>query len=41
MLEQTNGVDLCGININTQRRSSNFEIMLCGCPREKNHIWAN
>jgi hypothetical protein len=36
MLEKTSGIDLCGVNRNTQRRSSNLEIMLCGFPREKN-----
>jgi len=35
MLEQTNGVDFYGVNINIQRRSSNLEIMLCGFPMEK------
>ncbi len=41
MLEQTNGTDFCGVNRKTQKRSSNLQIMLCGFPREKNHIWAN
>jgi len=41
MLEKTNGIDFCGVNRNTQRRSSNLEIMFCGFPREKKHIWAN
>jgi hypothetical protein len=38
MLEQTNGVDFYGVNKNTQRKSSNLEIMFCGFPREKRHI---
>ncbi len=41
MLEQTSGADFYGINMKTQRKSSNLKIMLCGFPREKNHIWAN
>jgi hypothetical protein len=41
MLEQINGVDSCGVNKNTQRRSSNLEIMFYGFPREKIQIWAN
>jgi hypothetical protein len=41
MLEQTNEINLCGVNKNTQRRSSNLEIMFCSFPKEKNHIWAN
>jgi hypothetical protein len=41
MWEPTNGADLCGVNRKILRRSSNFEIMFYGFPREKNHIWAN
>jgi hypothetical protein len=41
MLEKTNGIIFCGVNRNTQRRSSNLEILFCGFPREKIHIWAN
>jgi hypothetical protein len=41
MLEKTNGTYLYGGNGNTQRKNSNLEIMLCGFPREKIHIWAN
>jgi hypothetical protein len=41
MWEPTNGADLCGVNKKILRRSSNFEIMFYGFPREKNYIWAN
>jgi hypothetical protein len=41
MLEQTSGIDFYGVNIKTQRRSSNSEIMFCGFPRDKRHIWAS
>jgi hypothetical protein len=41
ILEQTNGVDLSGINKKTQRKNSNLEIMFCGFPREKTHTWAS
>jgi hypothetical protein len=41
MLEQTSGVDLCGVNRKTWRVNFNLEIMLCGFPREKKDIWAN
>jgi hypothetical protein len=41
MLEKTNGTNLCGINRNTLRKSSNLDIMFCNFPREKIHIWAN
>jgi hypothetical protein len=41
MLEQMNGADFCGVNKNTQRISSNLEIMFCGFLGKTNHIWAN
>jgi len=41
MLEQTNGVDFCGINKNTQIKSSNLAIMFCGFLREKKHTRVN
>ncbi len=41
MLEQTNGTNFSGIDKKTQRRNSNLEIMFCGFPREKKHIWAS
>jgi hypothetical protein len=41
MLEQTSGVDLYGVNKNTHIRSSNLEIMFCGLPRDRRHIWNN
>jgi hypothetical protein len=41
MLEKTDGIDFCGVSRNTQRISFNLEIMLCGFPSEKKHIWAN
>jgi hypothetical protein len=36
MLEKINGIDLCGVNINTQRRSFNMETMFFCFPRGKN-----
>jgi hypothetical protein len=41
MFKKTNARNFCGVNRNTQKRNSNLEIMLCGFPKEKNHIWAN
>jgi hypothetical protein len=41
MLEQIDGANFCGVNINTLRKSSNLEIMFYGFPREKRHTWAN
>jgi hypothetical protein len=34
MWEPTNGADLCGVNNKILGRSSNFEIMFYGFPRE-------
>jgi len=36
MLEQTNGTDFGGVNIKTQKRSFNLEIMFCGFQKRKN-----
>jgi hypothetical protein len=41
MLDKTKGTNLCGVNKNTLRISSNLDIMFCGFPREKKHILAN
>ncbi len=41
MLDKTKGTNLCGVNKNTLRISSNLDITLRGFPREKRHIWAN
>ncbi len=41
MLEQTNGIDFCGVNRNTQIKSSNLEIIFHDFLREKMHIWVN
>jgi hypothetical protein len=41
MLEQTSGTNSYGVNRKTQRRSSNLEILFCGFPWEKIHIWAS
>jgi hypothetical protein len=39
MWAPTNGIDFCGVNRKTQKRSFNLEIMFYGFPREKKHIW--
>jgi hypothetical protein len=41
MLEKTNGIYICGINKNTQKKKFNLEIMFYGFPKKKKHIWAN
>jgi hypothetical protein len=41
MLGKIRGTNFYGININTQRKSFNLEIIFFGFPKEKKHIWAN
>jgi hypothetical protein len=41
MLEKTNGTNLCGVNKNTLKISSNLDIIFYGFLREKRYILAN
>jgi hypothetical protein len=41
MLEKISGTYFYGININTQRRSFNLEIMFSSFLKEKKYIWTN
>jgi hypothetical protein len=40
-LEKISGIDFCGVNKKTLRRSFNFEIMFSNFLREKKQVWDN